>query len=407
MIEHMFVSPSPATSDETCPWAALRVPVVDPTEWTTDQVRSGLRSLERIRRETDAASALLVAALPENRDSVTDLARTIGVSAREARRRRDIATVIDSIPETQALLASGSVSTEHIVSLRPVIALPGVADLARSAIGTSPEAFGEQVQQFRLASEHGTDTAAQQHSLRRFRTYDGPEGMIGLSGLLPPEQGARLKATIAALVDARWKTEHPERARQLGGHGGDSHEQRAADALLELTGIVASNPAPHETGPTRVATAKPATVVVFDIDRYQAEMLDHGPVPVTESLFDETRRSLYVLYTNSTGEIVKFARTRREPSVSQRLALMVRDRHCTYPDCHAPPAACSVHHFDEWHLDNGHTDVEVMGLLCDQHHRHVHVENLKVSREPDGSITIRDRENGAAVARASPPALAA
>ena len=396
---------------DACPWADVRVPVLDPRGWSNAQVERALRSLERIRRETDAATALLVAALPEDRDSVTSLARTVGVSAREARRRRDIASVVSAIPEAHALLASGAVSVEHIAALRSVVSLPGVRDLAQSAPGVSPEVFAHEVRRFQLASEHGNDTAARQHSLRRLSFFDGPEGMVGLSGLLPPHEGATLKASVLALVDSRWKAEHPERARELGGNGGDSREQRAVDAFLELTGITPSaSRAPSLSGEpraTRVATAKPANIVVFDLQKYEAEMLDHGPVPVTASLFEAARRSLYVLYTNSEGDILKFARARREPSVAQRLAVLVRDRHCVYADCHAPPSACSVHHFNEWLRDHGHTDVEVLGLLCDPHHRHLHVGNLKATRESGGSVTIRDRETGSVVARASPKRVAA
>ena len=156
-----------------------------------------------------------------------------------------------------------------------------------------------------------------------------------------------------------------------------------------------------------MTTAKPATVVVFDIDRYQAELLDHGPVPVTDSLFDQTRSSQYVLFTDGRGEILKFARTRRDPSLAQRLAVMARDRRCVYPYCQAQPSECSIHHFNEWLRDHGYTDVEVLGLLCDPHHRHLHLKNLNATREADGSVTIRERATAVVIARASPCRVAA
>ena len=216
--------------------------------------------------------AQLVAALDDDRDSVTAFERSVGISSREARRRRDIATIVHAVPEAQALLESGAVSVQHIAALRPVIALPSVGELALTAFGTSPEASAQQVQQFRLASEHGDDTAARQYSMRRLRLYDGPEGMVSLSGFLPPQEGAALKTMVGTLVDTRWKAEHPERARELGKHGGDDREQRAADALLELTRVTRA--ASGEPNATRVATSKPTTVVVFDVETYEAEMLD-------------------------------------------------------------------------------------------------------------------------------------
>ena len=164
---------------------------------------------------------------------------------------------------------------------------------------------------------------------------------------------------------------------------------------------------PPTPGPTRVHTSKPAVVVVFDIDKYEAELLDHGPIPVTESLFDQTRAQLYLYFKNARGEILKFGRARRDPTFAQRLAVMVRDRHCIFAGCDAPASACDVHHLNEWLLDQGFNDVEVLGLFCHPHHRHLHVENLRAVRELDGAVTILERATGIVVARASPKRWAA
>ena len=222
---------------------------------------------------------------------------------------------------------------------------------------------------------------------------------------------------LDAIVDAHWKAEHPARARTLDGHGGPTREQRLADALLELTGLAptanikpgtATDEPEASTQPsTRVTTGKPATIIVFDIDKYEAEMLDHGPVPVTESLFDDVRRSLYLYFKNAKGEILKFGRARRDPTIAQRLAVMVRDRHCQFGNCETPASMCDVHHLNEWLHDNGFTDIEVLTLFCHPHHQHIHTNNLKATREPDDTITITNRTTGTIVARASPKRIAA
>ena len=137
MIEHMFVSI--AFQPQRSPWAHLHVPVVDPTGWGVDRIHIGLRDLERIRRQVEAATALLVAALPENRDSVASLAREIGVATREARRRRDVAAVVAAIPNAGKLLAGGALSAEHVAALVPVIGDPAAASLAETAVDQTPE----------------------------------------------------------------------------------------------------------------------------------------------------------------------------------------------------------------------------------------------------------------------------
>ena len=142
-------------------------------------------------------------------------------------------------------------------------------------------------------------------------------------------------------------------------------------------------------------------VIVFDVDRYEADILGHGPIPVTSDLFDPLKNDLYAYYQDAKGAILKFARIRRDPTLLQRLAIEVRDRHCIFPYCRAPASRCHVHHLNEWLRDQGFTDVEVLGLFCDTHHRHLHVEDLVAQREIDGTVPIRNRATGEVIARAT------
>lgn len=540
------------------PWADVRIGVIRPEGWSVHDLRLGIGELERLRRENEAAMALLVGAVPEGRDAAADLARSTGISNREARRRKRVADVVGKVDGALEKLANGSVSEEHIAALAPVADMPGASELLDGAESASPEEFANAVEQFRLSASCGDDMAKRQRARRALRFTSGPDGMIGLSGLLPPIEGTELKNRLAAVVDARWRAEHPERASVLGGHGGDTHEQRMADALLAMTGVAnsadlggassqgqqqrtasagkesreaqgpegrssgrseqhtqpdqsnqpiqlnrpdqpdrrgqpeqreqtepprsrdqpdqreqpehsdrieqskrserteqteqvdradltdvvdflvfAQSRAPAETsGPvetvptdrcdpgegtpsslrlefsaaptsmtapaapiTVVKTAKPAVVIVFDVDRWQARLAGGRPIPITESLLDMARNDLYYCFKNTAGEVLKFARSRRDPTPVQRLALVVRDERCVYPGCHAPPEACDAHHTNEVVKDLGLTNVEVMALFCKVHHRHIHLNDLIVIRETDGTITIKRRSTGAVVAQ--------
>ncbi len=467
----MFVSPSStsSTTDQRAyqtPWDGVRVETVIPVGWTVDAVQDGLRVLERIRREVEAAAAALITAMPDTRDAITSLARITGTSAAEARRRRCVAAIINEHPVVAGLLRAGLLSSEHIAALAPIRAhADDVNAIAVWAVGRPPEDLRHEVEQIRLSRTAGDDTAARQQALRRLVLGAGPEGMITIHGLLAPREGAMLESLLRTLMDANWRHNHPERAPRLGEHGGDSRDQRRLDALLQMLGILRSpltrppathaderdlehgdefGPAtddrghdPHPTGdadtdlrdadtgdshnddaprgsppirpvadllcnrPVTVRSAKPAVVIVFDVDRYEAEILGHGPIPVTADLFDAVRNDLYAYYQGADGAILKFGRIRREPTLLQRLAIEVRDRHCIFPYCRAPASRCHVHHLNEWLLDHGFTDVEVLGLFCDAHHRHLHVEELKAQLEPDGAVTIHDRTTGEVIARAT------
>ena len=576
-------------------WAEIRVPVVRPDGWPVHHLRMGLRELERLHREIDAARALLTGAMPESRDTVADIARNAGISNREARRRKSVADVCGKVKGALEKLQSGTISNEHVSALAPVADMPGAARLLDDAASKSPEDLTREVEEFRLSAACGNDMAKRQRARRSIRFFAGPEGMIGINGFLPPVEGTELKNRLAAIVDAKWRSEHPDRAKVLGGHGDDTHDQRMADALLAMAGVQSqsseetlspeagqsSDPAQnserahpfethsatgktvvddtttndqsaaqrvnpdtpcsgsmpesrekaasgagqvsvratrtegeptdtgkissgirgsgtrsgesadllrnssggralgiqedsssdqastpnvdresqHETqagekdllGPvslghvgqqdqppaamsfnvglrlvgldglggsadrerlrsasvansppagsaTTVKTGKPAVVIVFDVDRWKARIAGGGPIPITESLLDQARNDLYYCFKNMAGEVIKFGRSRRDPTPIQRLVLVVRDEKCLYPGCHAPPDICDAHHLNEVVKDEGPTDTDLMGLFCEAHHRHIHLNDLVVKRNLNGSLTITERRTGVVIA---------
>lgn len=474
--EHNNRSTSPGRGSS--PWQQVRIDGVVPVDWSIDELQAGIRELERLRREADAAMALLVGRLPESRDGVARLARVCRISNREARNRHAVAKVVSKVAGALSALASGSVSAEHVAALAPIAGLDGAEELLALAASSTPEELQERVEQHRISLLGPSSARRRQQERRTLRFFNGPEGMVGLHAMLPPEPGLTLQQKLAALVDARWREKLPERAAKRGAYGGDSHDQRMVDALLEMTGVADADPSadclsepsdpsdpsdsrkessssnrdaaatsrtddhgPHDsertqrndcrhdggstevgaddnadndesTGhnpafaagkpsenssvptslrTTRVTTAKPAVVIVFDVARYEATLLGRGPIPVHESLFDEIQHDLYLHFQNSVGEVLKFDRARREPTLIQKLAVLVRDKRCQFPGCTAPPEYCEIHHFNEWLKDQGLTNVELLGLMCRAHHRHVHLEDLVTVRH-DGYISIFDRQ---------------
>ena len=367
--------------------------------------------------------------MPNSRDKNASIQRLCGVSHAEALRRGRIAAVCATFPLALELLGAGKISAEHLLALAPAMKHDMAGPLLEDAVGQCPEDFRDTVRQFQLGVEHGTDTAKRQNAQRFLRFTDGADGMVGFHGSLPPLSGATLKATLASMVDAKWREDHPERARTEGGHGGDSHEQRMADALLELilsrpnlmvnvdTGNVgtenesecgasspeSANPAAKVgTTTSRVRPVKPSVIININVEKWEAELIGTGPVPITPSLFDLAKNDLYYAFTNMPSEVLKFGRARKYPSPLQRLAVIARDRNCIYPGCTITADLCEIHHLNEWLQDQGFTDVEILGLLCRPHHRHIHTNNLKVIKKPDGTVNIHERDGGLLIATARP-----
>lgn len=72
-----------------------------------------------------------------------------------------------------------------------------------------------------------------------------------------------------------------------------------------------------------------------------------------------------------------------------RRAVINRDRHCAWPGCDKPPAACEPHHLTPL-ADGGHTSIRNLKLFCWYHHHVcIHRDGWTVTVHADGSVEAR------------------
>jgi hypothetical protein len=83
------------------------------------------------------------------------------------------------------------------------------------------------------------------------------------------------------------------------------------------------------------------------------------------------------------GVVLDYGRDRRLVTPELRKAVQLRDEHCVFAGCDAPPWWCEVHHVIHW-LFGGETSLENSGLLCERHHTQVH-HGFRVERDRAGS----------------------
>lgn len=70
-----------------------------------------------------------------------------------------------------------------------------------------------------------------------------------------------------------------------------------------------------------------------------------------------------------------------------RRAVATSDKHCAFPGCYQPPAACEVHHVIP-RSRGGPTSLENCCLLCVFHHKiAVHRRGWQLVLNPDGTTT--------------------
>lgn len=179
-------------------------------------------------------------------------------------------------------------------------------------------------------------------------------------------------------------------------HDGRTPTQRAHDGLMA---VLAAGLQLKDNGLPDQGGARPQIIVTTGLTTLLKIAHTSGLLPSTfntELLTGGSTRDLLVSagYTGPTGagllrrlvctadittavlgtegEVLDVASSRRQFSLKQRRALAARDGGCAAPGCTFPAAWCDAHHVQEW-SEGGPTTVENGVLLCNHHHRSLHL----------------------------------
>jgi hypothetical protein len=140
------------------------------------------------------------------------------------------------------------------------------------------------------------------------------------------------------------------------------------DALEQLAGLAVRRTELADSGaPAQVIITMTADQLISRQGVAETSFGQLLPVKDALSLADET--SLHLLLRDQQGMILKHGRTKRIATRVQSIALIARDRGCTFPGCDQPPEHCQRHHIVAW-ADGGRTDLDNLTLVvCGYHHR--------------------------------------
>jgi hypothetical protein len=141
-------------------------------------------------------------------------------------------------------------------------------------------------------------------------------------------------------------------------------DQRRGDALVQVCRRGVATP------PTATPSGVKATMLVtINLDDLRDDLKHRtrpgvlvGGVDAGGVLGPETVRrlacdaALIPVLLDGDGQLIHLGRTRRAFTSAQIRALWLRDRHCTFPGCHAPATWCDAHHLRHW-VDGGPTDL--------------------------------------------------
>jgi Domain of unknown function (DUF222)/HNH endonuclease len=218
----------------------------------------------------------------------------------------------------------------------------------------------------------------QQLRERSFTLAQCGDGMFRGKVVLPPDQGAAVHAVLSAYRS-------PRTTRDGGLPGGEderSPEQRGADVLAGLFAAHARSgdaPRPGKDSPTLLVA-----VTLADLDAHAAglpgscEIVETGQiVPVQLAARMTCDAFIQPALVDDDGHVLKLGRRKRLFNRAQRLAIILRDKHCLH--CGAPASWDDVHHVRTW-ADGGDTDIDNGVLVCSRCHHEIHCGRLQLER---------------------------
>ena len=184
------------------------------------------------------------------------------------------------------------------------------------------------------------------------------DGLVRVSGLLPVEDAAIVRAAIEPLC-----TPIPGDDRTPG--------QRRADALIDVCRLaLRTTDLPEHGGePPQVAVTVPLDVLTSALRTGRLDNGDRLSPDTVRRMACDARIVPVVL--GGAGQVLDAGRARRLATGALRRALVVRDRGCSFPACDRPPRWCDSHHLHHW-SDGGPTSLSNLVLVCRHHHRLLH-----------------------------------
>jgi hypothetical protein len=267
-----------------------------------------------------------------------------------------VAQALRDLPLTRAAFASGALSFDKVRQLTKV-----ALDVDEEMwLGVAAGAHGAQLTRICRAYARATSDRDDTYSQRGVTWWWREDGMLALSAVFSPEDGAIVIRAI-------------EKAMRPPTPSHSDAQSRRADAVVSLC--------------TRSERPVPARLVVH-IEADNASIEDGPSIPGSLVKFLGCD-SQVVAITERDGTPLDVGRARRLVAGRLRAAIQTRDRHCRYPGCAVPARQTHAHHIEHW-MDGGKTDLANLVSLCGFHHRRLHNREYMIATD-EGGVQFRGR----------------
>jgi hypothetical protein len=331
----------------------------DELEALAASVAAGRRALEALwLRVLECARTRSLHVRRGGRDTATWAASLSGDRRRAVRRDVVVAEQVSAAPRVAAALSAGTVSKAQAEELARGRSLPpDVQDELLGQVAVMPvEQLAREVT--RACLDHGVDDAPLRPSL----TLTPGDTRLRVAGHLEAEDGEYvIKAVDVAVDRMQLPTDVPYDERRARGLGAVC---RFFLDHVDDAGSARTGGRPH------VLTVVPVETLLAETGgsaRLESGMILRGAVARRLACDAGISR----IITAGRSEILDVGRTTRSIPPALARAVIARDRHCTHPNCHAPPWLCEIHHIVHWAV-GGTTSLDNLRLLCWWDHQQAH-----------------------------------
>jgi len=159
--------------------------------------------------------------------------------------------------------------------------------------------------------------------------------------------------------------------------------QRRGDALIDVMRAVLGSDQLGEDGGSGAAI-----VVTTDHDALvtgigRGTLDDGSEIPVADVRRLACDALIIPALLGTASQPLDIGRATRVVPAGMRRAVIMRDRHCTFPGCEASARSCEAHHIVFW-ANLGPTCLDNLALLCGRHHQLIHRGAWRLSMGGDG-----------------------
>ena len=303
------------------------------------------------------------------------------------------------LPEIGEAFAAGELSLDKVRSLSTIATAVDQAAWVELARTKSPPQLAQVCREARNAElVDAPERAHAQRAQRGLRFRWDELGMLRLSGALPSDEGALVRAVVENF-EHRLVAERSARPMEPDPAEDPPAALRADALVMACHAASGGDPGSGSPRPSAVQMVVHVDAGVLTGETPNGRChLENGPALSTAVARRLGCDAEVVTLTELNGAPIDSGRAQQIVKTPMRRAVQSRDGMCRFPGCSVAATYTQPHHIHHW-IDLGPTKMWNLLSLCRYHHNRHHDGEYEIRRTPEGDLrfeTADGRPMGAA-----------